>query len=127
MKYIGIDYGEKKSGIAIAEGPLSEPLEVLYHDNPEEFIIKLIKVVEDHQPESIVIGMPSQAQGEKVAEVVELIKKDIDLPIITVDEGFSTLEAQLLSREAGIRRKKRRSMEDAYSASIILQKYLDSQ
>lgn len=126
MRIIGVDYGDKKTGIAFAEGPLAEPIEVLYHDNEEEFIIKLLEVINRLQPELIAIGMPERDQGKKVQEVIEIIKRNISLPIEAVDEGFSTLEAQLLSREAGVRRKKRRSMEDAYSASIILQKYLDS-
>lgn len=126
MKILGIDYGEKKSGIAFAEGPLADPVKVLYHEDEEEFIVQLIRVVEELQPEQIVVGLPTGTQGEKVKMVIERIKHSIARPVITVDEQFSTLEAQLMSREAGIKRKKRKSLEDAYSASIILQKHLDS-
>jgi putative holliday junction resolvase len=126
MKVIGIDYGEKKTGIAFAESPLATPIEVIYHKDEHEFLAKLQKVLHVYQPEVIVVGMPSGTQGEEVKVIVEFLKNNIGTPIETIDEGFSTKEAKLLSREAGHKRKKRKKMEDAFSASIILQKYLDS-
>ena len=126
MKIIGIDYGEKKTGIAFAEGPLATPIEVIYHKDEHELLAKLQKVFHVYQPEVIVVGMPSGTQGQEVQIIIEFLKNHVSTPIEIIDEGFSTKEAQLLSREAGHKRKKRKKMEDAFSASIILQKYLDS-
>jgi len=125
-RILGIDYGEKKTGIAFAEGPLAEPVEVIYHQTVESLLNQLQKVVQKYEPEMLVIGMPSGMQGEEVKEVIDKIKEEINLPIEVVDEGFSTREAQMLSRDVGMARKKRKRMEDAYAASIILQKYLDN-
>ena len=126
MKIIGIDYGEKKTGIAFADGPLAEPIEVLYHQNMKMCIFKVCGVLKKFDPEIIIVGMPAGAQAENVREFIHILSKEAEIPIETIDERRSTLEAQYLSREGGVSRKKRRKMEDAFSASIILQKYLDS-
>ena len=47
------------------------------------------------------------------------------IPVIYQDERLTTKESQRLSIEAGIKRKKRRTLEDAYSAALILQAYLE--
>jgi len=47
-------------------------------------------------------------------------------PVETFDETLSTYNAQRASIEAGMKRKKRKDMEDAYAATLILQGYLDS-
>ena len=70
--------------------------------------------------------MPHDPQANIVKNFVDLLKTQTTIPIEVEDEGFSTKEARLSSLEAGISRKKRKSMEDAYSAAIILQKYLDN-
>lgn len=126
MKILAIDYGEKKTGVAYAEGPLADPVEVIYHENDEVAIFKLLREIDRFTPELLLIGMPSGSQGEIVKNFIQKLKEKTKLPIKPVDERLSTLEAQYLSKEAGHNRKKRRRMEDAYSASIILQKYLDS-
>lgn len=126
MKIIAIDYGEKKSGVSFADGPLAEPLEVIYHKDEQDCINKLQPILHHYDPELIVVGMPNGLQAEVVKTFVEILKQNVTVPVEIEDEGFSTKEAKLSSLEAGIGRKKRRKMEDAYSATIILQKYLDN-
>ena len=53
------------------------------------------------------------------------LKDKANLPVIYQDETLSTHDAQDLSIKAGIKRKKRRSLEDAFSAAIILQSYME--
>jgi putative Holliday junction resolvase len=50
----------------------------------------------------------------------------VDIPVVFQDETMSSKEAEILSIQANIRRKKRRRLKDAYSAVVILQNYLDS-
>jgi len=65
------------------------------------------------------MGKESKRFGEK-------LKIEFKLPLHYQDETLTTRKAQELSFEAGIKRKKRKEMEDAYSAALILQEYLDS-
>ena len=53
------------------------------------------------------------------------LENDLEVAVAVADETLSTKDAQRLSREAGIKQKKRKNMEDAYAASIMLQSYLD--
>lgn len=113
MKILGIDYGRSKIGLAIAEGPLAEPWKVI---KPGE----LKRVLENENFDKIIIGISGGQMGEEQKKFAESIGAE------TFDETLTTKEAQKLSLEAGISRKKRRALEDAYAATLILQNYLDS-
>jgi len=56
----------------------------------------------------------------------ETIEEKLKIPIVFQDETLTTRRSQELSIEAGIKRKKRKALEDAYSATLILQSFLDS-
>ena len=120
-KILGIDYGRSKIGLAIAEGPLSEPLKVIRVKSFDDAIQKVKKEVETESPDKIVVGISEGAMGEESKKFAEKINAE------TFDETLTSLDAQTLAREAGIGQKKRREMEDAYAASIMLQNYLDNQ
>ncbi|HET7099247.1 MAG TPA: RuvX/YqgF family protein [Patescibacteria group bacterium] len=143
MRVLGIDYGRVKIGLAISGGTLSEPLEVIrykqsllgYHKQVlgggAEKNIKLLseqlkQIIERENIEKIVVGISEGAMGVESMEFSVNLGKVLNTPIETFDETLSTRDAQDLSRVAGINRKKRRDMEDAFAASIMLQNYLDS-
>jgi putative Holliday junction resolvase len=125
-RILAIDYGEKKSGIAFADGPLADPIEVIHHKDAQHCIDKLQPIFLHYNPDCIVVGMPHEPQADIVKSFVDLLKAQRTIPVEVEDEGYSTKEARMSSLEAGISRKKRKNMEDAYSAAIILQKYLDN-
>lgn len=113
MKILGIDYGRSKIGLAIAEGRLAEPWKVV---NP----IELMKILANEKFDKIVVGISEGEMGTESGKFAKTLGAE------TFDETLSTQEAQRLSREAGVSKKKQRGMEDAYAASIMLQNYLDS-
>lgn len=113
MKILGIDYGRSKIGLAIADEGFAEPWKVV---NP----IELKKILEKLKFDKIVVGVSEGEMGEESSRFAKSIGAE------TFDETLSTQDAQRLSREAGISRKKLRGMEDAYAASIMLQNYIDS-
>lgn len=112
MRILGIDYGRSKIGLAIAEGKLAEPWKVIIPG-------ALKKILEEERFDKIVVGI----SGGQMGEEQKMFAKSIGAE--TFDETLTTKEAQRLSLEAGISRKKRRSMEDAFAASLMLQSYLD--
>lgn len=119
MRILGIDYGRSKIGLAIAEGPLAQPMGVIRYSNLGELIVKIKNIIEDDDIDKVIVGV---SEGEMAKESKEFAKS---IGALTFDETLSTWEAQKLSIEAGIRRKKRQQMEDAYAATIMLQGYLD--
>lgn len=129
---MGIDYGEKKTGVAIAEGAslrgfsLAHPHSVVRHKTERELIQKLKKIIEEERVEMIIVGVSEGNIGQRARAFAVKISKEIGTEVDLQDETLSTYEAQKLSIKGGIRRKKRRLLEDAYSAALILQSYLDS-
>lgn len=125
MKIVGIDYGRRKIGIAVSEGILAEPFEVIRFESEEEALKKLGEVVQTEQVGRIVVGISEGKMAQETRKFGRRLEERLNLPIVFQDETLTTQVAQELSISAGIRRKKRREMEDAYSAALILQAYLD--
>jgi len=117
MRLLGIDYGQKKIGLAIADGPLAEPLKTLREKIRE--IVRTLKI------EKIVVGISEGEMGRESKKFSLSLSRSLRIPVGTFDETLTTVEAQRLSIEAKVKRKKRRELEDAYSATLILQDYLD--
>lgn len=126
MRTLGVDYGRKKIGLAIAESLLAEPFKVLKVENQEAAVKKIEQIVKVEQIEQIVIGISEGKMGEETKEFSSSLKAKLALPVEEIDETLTTHDAQVQSIEAGMNRKKRHYMEDSFSAAIILQKFLDS-
>ncbi len=122
---MGIDYGRKKVGLAVSEGRLAEPFLVLRYDDEEELIKKIKALVEKETIETTVVGVSEGKSEEEAREFGQKLAR-AGIKVVFFDETLSTLSAQELSREAGIKRKKRRALEDAFAASVMLQSYLES-
>ncbi len=125
MRLLGIDFGQAKVGVALAETKISEPLEVIRYSSEEKLIEKLTKIIKSHNIERIVVGKSERDSKKDALEFGKKLKEKLNIEVVFHDETLSSLDAQFLAREAGIKRKKRKDMEDAYAAAIILQSYLD--
>lgn len=123
---LGVDYGRKKIGLALAEGSLAEPMGVVRVGSANEAVRKVKQVIEEENIERLVLGLSEGEMAEETEEFGRKLEKELEIPVAFQDETLSTKMAQDLSIKAGIRRKKRRFLEDAYSAAIILQAYLDT-
>ena len=131
MRYLGLDYGQKRIGIAISD--LSNTIATTYDvlANNRNFLESLKKVVESEKITHIVIGLPlhmNGAKGEKaiLAEALgEEIKKMIDVEILYEDERLTTVSAERILIEGDVRRDKRKNKIDSLAATFILQKNLD--
>ena len=126
MKIIGIDYGRSKMGIAIADGPLAAPVKVFRYKEASIVAEQIVRFIKENNIEKVVIGVSEGLMGEESKKFSLNFKKMVDIPVETSDETLSTQDAKILSREAGIKQKKRHEMEDAYAASIMLQNFLDN-
>lgn len=125
MRILGIDYGQKKIGLALATSKIAEPFGVIKFVDWQSFLERLVEIVTEEKAEKIVIGISEAKSARETRAFGEKLAKEISLPIEYFDETLSTQEAQKLSREANISRKKRTAMEDAYAAAIMLQNCLD--
>ena len=126
MTILGLDYGRKKIGLALGDEAthLAEPLEVFRYTEMAELLTKLDRFIKFHVVSKIVIGISDGEIAEEAKHLGKELAKKVE--VVFFDETLSTHESQIRAIESGIKRKKRKQMEDAYAAAIILQNYFDS-
>ncbi len=127
MKYLGIDYGKSKIGIAYSEGEIASAGKIIPVNGLQGAVATMIRIINAEKIEVVVIGKPESGESLKMEEnfVMELRKHISDLEIVEVDETLSTKHATDLMLQFNLPLKKRRQ-EDAHSAALILQEYLDN-
>lgn len=128
MKYLGIDYGQKKVGIAVGDSNsrLAMPLKVVRADSVSRLLEKVREVIFLEKTEKVIIGISEGKTAIETKAFGQNLSTKTNLEIDYVDETLTSKEAQNLSQIAGINRKKRKEMEDAYAAALILQSYFDN-
>jgi putative Holliday junction resolvase len=155
MRSLGLDVGDKRTGVAISDpqGILATPLTVLASKDEDALINEILKLVEQHKAERIIVGLPRRLNGElgKQASKVTVFADKLlwqakqsnlnQLDVQLWDERFSTKAAERLKTEAGSQGSKRHSKAkrgarnhsfsvkaevDAIAAAFILQGFLDS-
>lgn len=121
MKYLGIDFGTKRIGIAISdqEGKLAFPRAVV--ENNEIFFERLRKMVQKEKIEKIVVGVPKALSGKETAMTGEVKKFIARL----AREGFSVEEQDEMFSTKMVKENARKDMRDASAAALILQGYID--
>ncbi len=127
MKILGIDYGKSKVGLSLADGPLAEPLKVIRYKDPGILRQGIERVIKEERIDKVIVGVSEGKMGEESKKFGLTLSKRSGITVETFDETLTSQDAQRMSVEAGVSRKKRRKMEDAYAATIMLQNYLDSQ
>lgn len=128
MKYLGIDYGLKKVGLAVSEGQVASPLKVIAISSLKDGLEKVGHEVKKEEINRVVIGVPEGKMGKIAKGFANELRnkyKDEQVQIIETDETLSTKDAQNLMITLGVGQKDRQQ-EDAYSAMLILQQFLDS-
>lgn len=134
MRYLGIDYGEKRIGLAISDelGIIAGKLKTVENLSWNSVISELQKIVSEHSVGKIVIGLPKNLKGEetqqtvKVRNFIAFLKEKIKMPIREWNEMFTSKESNNVLIEANVSRKNRKKFVDQLSAVLILQGYLDS-
>ena len=124
MRILGIDYGEKKIGLSFSEGNLAAPIGV--EPNTKDFGRKIKDFCQKEKVEKIVLGISEGQMAQKQKKFGAKMARICGLPVELWDETLTSQEAVKVMIESGRKRKKRR-VEDAVSAALILQSYLDFQ
>jgi len=134
MIIIGIDYGQRRTGVAISDpmGMLASPVSVIEAEGRRKLIAQLCDIATQRRAEQFVLGLPLRTDGTKgdkalVCEALaEQLRTQSSLPVVLWDERFSSVQAHQALGAAGKRAKNRKSIIDAVAAVFILQSYLDS-
>ncbi|GAB62499.1 MAG: Holliday junction resolvase RuvX [Candidatus Jettenia sp.] len=132
MRILGIDYGEKRIGVALSDplGITAQGLTTIERTQIKEDLQKILNIIQEKEVEEVVVGLPKHMNntlGDKAHAVlafVELLKKRVQIPIHTIDERLSTVRANKAMLEGDLSRKKRKERIDMIAAQFILQNYL---
>lgn len=135
MKYLGLDIGDKRVGVACGDSDvrIATPLEVITRGSIEQDARALAKIVRDYDAEQLIVGLPRNMDGTQGAQAdaarayAEKIARALSLPLTLWDERLTTVEATRRTHATGARGKKSRRGLDAIAAAVILQDFLDSQ
>lgn len=133
MRLLGIDFGEKRIGLALSDplGFTAQGLPTLIRQNMKQVLADLAKLVSANDVGEIVIGLPINmdgSHGKKAEEIHALIPKLVEatgVPVHTWDERLTSREANRFMIEGGLSRKKQKEQSDRLAATLILQSYLE--
>lgn len=124
MRYLGVDFGFKRIGLAISEGEIASPYRTLQVKNFQDGLEQVIQTITKENFDKVVVGLPEGKMGQNVSGFVKVLKRS-GLDVVTADETLSSQKAIQQMIDSGISRYDRR-IADATAAAIILQDYLDS-
>lgn len=131
-RLMAIDYGKKRTGLAVTD-PMQMIASGLTTVATHDLIPFLKKYFATEPVETIVIGEPKHLDGNAthatplVEECIRIIKKNFpDIPVVKVDERFTSKMAFQTMIDSGLKKKDRqnKALVDEIAATIMLQEYL---
>lgn len=138
MRIMGLDFGSKTVGVAISDPLLitAQAHEIIRRDKENHLRKTLTRIEElciEFEVEKIVLGLPLHMNGDEGVraelsrEFRESVERRTGIPVVMLDERLTTVEADEIMMEVGIRRENRKEYVDMIAAQIILQDYLDNE
>ncbi|MEX2236397.1 MAG: Holliday junction resolvase RuvX [Dehalococcoidia bacterium] len=132
-RYLGVDVGTRRVGLAISDpsGTFALPLLVIDDTDAARSAARAAAVAVEEGVAGVVVGLPLLPSGEDSASTTaarayaHLLGAQIEVPLEFFDERLSTYEAQSSLRRAGVSARKAKGRIDAHAATVILQAYLD--
>lgn len=135
MRVLGLDVGSKTIGVACSDALLmtAQGLETIKRQSKKKDMARLQAIVNEKEVHRIVVGKPRHMNGDnsenmaKIELFVEELKNAMpDMDIVYWDERLTTVMAEQVLMEGGVRREKRKQYIDKMAAILILQNYLDA-
>jgi putative Holliday junction resolvase len=135
MRIMGIDFGKSRIGIAISDpmGWTAQGLDTIqWKGSMEEAAKKVKQLAEAYQVGEFVVGLPKNMNGtigpsgENAIAFGELLSNMTGLEVINWDERLTTVAANRVMHEVGMKTSKKKDSVDRIAAVLILQGYLDS-
>ncbi|MCR4756254.1 MAG: Holliday junction resolvase RuvX [Butyrivibrio sp.] len=137
MRIMGLDYGSKTVGVAISDELLltAQAKEIIRRKEENKLrktLSRIEELIQEYDVEKIVLGLPlNMDQSESVRSALseefrDKIERRTSIPVVMWDERLTTVEADEIMDEVGIKKSERKEYVDMIAAQIILQDYLDN-
>ena len=136
MRILGLDFGSKTVGVAVSDGLLLtaqgvETIERKDENKLRKTCARIEELIAEYEITEIVLGLPknmNNTEGERVEKTKafgEMLERRTGLPVHYWDERLTTVAAEQIQMESGVRRENRKAVIDKVAAGLILQGYLD--
>ena len=136
MRILGLDFGSKTVGVAVSDGLLLtaqgvETIERKDENKLRKTCARIEELIAEYEITEIVLGLPknmNNTEGERVEKTKafgEMLERRTGLPVHYWDDRLTTVAAEQILMESGVRRENRKAVIDKVAAGLILQGYLD--
>jgi len=122
MNYLAIDFGTKRIGLAYSQDSIISTLPAIKND--PELIKNIKKVINEYHIDKIYVGISEGVFGETTQKFVTYLGSMIRLPIDTVEEAVSTIEADTIFKKNKKSAKSYHQLIDSISAAVILNRVI---
>lgn len=130
---LAFDFGLRRIGVATGEWELqmAHALEVIDAEANDARFTRIAALIEEWRPVELVVGLPLSMDGEehdltrRARRFANQLNGRFRLPVHLVDERLTSFDADLRLREAGVKGRARKGLDDALAAQQILQDFLD--
>jgi putative Holliday junction resolvase len=135
MKVLALDIGSVRIGVAASDETrlLATPHSVIQRRNTASALESILRTVAETGAGLVVVGLPVSldgqlhAQASRVQSFAEKLRKRLGVPMVYADETLSSVRAEEILRDQGVRPDRRRRHIDSVAAAVILQDYLDQE
>ena len=136
MRIIGLDYGTRTVGVAVSDslGITAQAVETITRKEENKLrqtLARIEALIDEYNVEEIVVGLPKNMnntigeRAEACRDFADKLERRTGLPVIMWDERLTTVSADNVLKECGVRRENRKAVVDKIAAVFILQGYLD--
>ena len=131
MRYLAIDFGTRRTGLAICDPneTIASPLTVL--QSQESLPEKIARIVKDESVEAIVLGLPLNMDGSEgpqaqiVMKFADRLQAYLKIPVYFQDERLSSFGAEEKLAPANLTKAEKKKRLDAVAAAEILEAFLE--
>lgn len=132
-RVLALDVGERRIGVALSDeaGRIAMPLTTLKAEPRQRTLQQCLALVQEYAVDEVVAGLPLTMSGEvgqqaqTVQTFVTALEAALQMPVMLFDERLTTMVAEQMLRDLGIKPHRRKERIDEIAATIILQDYLD--
>jgi len=134
MRYLAIDYGDRRTGLAVGDDLTKQagPVGMIEAADNATLLRELRRAIDDYGPDALVIGVPYNMDGtagpaaKKAEALAMLLQQATGLDVHRVDERLTSYDADQRMQQSGLTHGQKKQRRDALAAAAILRAFLES-
>jgi putative Holliday junction resolvase len=133
MRWLAIDHGTKNIGLAFSDELeiLATPFEV-WPNQGEATLLRIARLAREEGAQALLVGLPRHKDGKESATAPlarafgEALRDKTGLPLLFWDEHLTSMEAERLLAQRGVKAKNRKAKLDAAAAAVMLEDLMET-